>query len=637
MVFTKHLREGIRRGRIRCSIGIWTSPHVKVGGRYRMDEGHILVDSVAPIEIADITHDLARESGFASVDDLLRIAKHGKGNKVYLIRFRYLPPGAWRPLAVVALMMAIGSAALRGDTYPRQPGIDARHYAVRLTLLTSDSNEIQGDATVTLRVVTAGTREAFLDLASATPDGKGMTVTSVTSGGRAVPIEHRGNRLRLPIPAGAAVDQDVVFDIRYHGTPANGLLLLNNIHGDRTAFSENWYNRARQWLPMIDHVADKATGELIVTTKSDYQVVSNGVIVEQVDLPGGLRRTHWKQDAPISSWLYSLGIARFIVKQGGVVRGVPLSYWVFPQDAETGLAAVTQDARESFEFFSERVGPYAYGKLAHVQAAGTGGGMEHVSNIFYGERNVASGRVPVVHETAHQWFGDAVTESDWNDVWLSEGFATYFTLLYTEHTGGRDAFVDGLRTSRDAVIRLEQSQPNTPVVHANFVTDVERSQPNNRLVYQKGAWALHMLRDLIGTEPFWRGIRLYYQRHMNGLASTADFRRAMEEVSGQDLRAFFAQWLTRSGVPQVSGTWRFDSAAKQVVVTLRQTQTSDPFTFPLDVGLLTGSTLTPAVRQVQVTGRESTFTLSAESEPAAVVLDPGVWLLAEFGMFSKSS
>ena len=179
---------------------------------------------------------------------------------------------------------------------------------------------------VTLRVVTPGTREAILDLTSATPDGKGMTVASVTSNGRVVPFEHRDNRLHLPVPAGAAAGQDIVFTISYHGIPANGLRLLNNIHGDRTAFSENWYNRARQWLPTIDHPADKATGELIVTTRADYQVVSNGVIVEQVDLPGGLRRTHWRQEAPISSWLYSLGVARFIVRQGGSVRGVPLSF-----------------------------------------------------------------------------------------------------------------------------------------------------------------------------------------------------------------------------------------------------------------------------------------------------------------------
>ena len=95
MVFTKRLREGIRRGRIRCSIRIWTRPHVKVGGRYRMDEGHIVVDSIAPMTITDVTYDLARESGFEDVDELLRTARHGSGDKVYLIRFHYLPPGAW--------------------------------------------------------------------------------------------------------------------------------------------------------------------------------------------------------------------------------------------------------------------------------------------------------------------------------------------------------------------------------------------------------------------------------------------------------------------------------------------------------------------------------------------------------------
>lgn len=91
MMFTKRLREGIRRGRIKCSIRIWTSPHVKVGGRYRMDEGHIIVDSITPMEVSDITHDLARESGFESVEALLGIAKHGSGENVYLIRFHYSP------------------------------------------------------------------------------------------------------------------------------------------------------------------------------------------------------------------------------------------------------------------------------------------------------------------------------------------------------------------------------------------------------------------------------------------------------------------------------------------------------------------------------------------------------------------
>jgi len=95
MVFTKRLREGIRRGRIRCSVRIWTRPHVKAGGRYGMDQGQIVVDSIMPIDLADITYDLARESGFSSVKDLLETAQHGRGDNVYLIRFHYLPPGAW--------------------------------------------------------------------------------------------------------------------------------------------------------------------------------------------------------------------------------------------------------------------------------------------------------------------------------------------------------------------------------------------------------------------------------------------------------------------------------------------------------------------------------------------------------------
>src|SRR5262249_34044957 len=154
-------------------------------------------------------------------------------------------------------------------------------------------------------------------------------------------------------------------------------------------------------------------------------------------------------------------------------------------------------------------------------------------------------------------------------------FATYFTLLYAEYHGGRDAFVDGVRRSRDAVLRLEQSLPNTPVVHANL--NEAATMPNNRLVYEKGAWTLHMLRRLIGTEPFGRGIRLYYQRYMNGNASTADLRTTMEDVSGKDLRGFFAQWLTRAGVPHISGTWRYDAAAKQVTIALHQTQREDPY------------------------------------------------------------
>lgn len=535
-------------------------------------------------------------------------------------------------ICVAFLATAIG---IHADTYPRQAGVDAQHYAFKLTLLTTDSNEITGEATVRLRVTRPDTREALLDLATPMPEGKGMTVTAVSREGKAVAFTHTNNRLRLPLD-GARAGEDVTFTIGYHGIPANGLRLLNNIHGDRCAFSENWYHEARQWLPVIDHIADKATGEFIITTNADYQVVGNGTLVEEGDLPGGLRRTHWKQDEPIAPWLYALGVAKFVVRHGPVVRGVPLSFWAFPQDAERGLPKLEKDARGAFEFFSDRVGPYIYDKLAHVEAAGMGGGMESTTNIFYGEKSVATASantLPVVHETAHQWFGNSVTESDWNDVWLSEGFATYFTLLYTEYAAGREAFVDGVRRSRDNVLRAEKATPNTPVVHANF-DESGASAPNTQFAYQKGGWTLHMLRDRVGTDAFWRGIRAYYREHMNGLATTDDLRHAMEAASGQDLEPFFKQWLTRSGVPTLEGTWRYDAAAKNVVVTVRQTQTADPYVFPIDVGVAAGTGPSRIVR-LQMQARSVTGTIPMDAEPASVTLDPNVWLLAEFGSFRR--
>ncbi len=522
--------------------------------------------------------------------------------------------------------------ALYADTYRRQSGIDAQHYIFRLTLLTTDTAEIQGETTVRLRLK-HDTKEAMLDLATPTSDGKGMTVTAVTTSAEPVQFTHMDNHLRLPIPQGAKTGEDVSYTIAYHGVPANGLRILNNIHGERNAFSDNWFNQARQWLPTIDHIADKATGEFIVTTRADYQVVANGALVEQLDLPNGLRQTHYSQTTPISSWLFAVGVARFDVRNVGVVDGVPLSFWVFPQDTDKGMPALQYDARNCFEFFSNRIGPFVYDKLAHVQAAGMGGGTEHASNIFYGEKEVSQGRVPVVHETAHQWFGDSVTENDWNDVWLSEGFATYFTLLYTEYAQGRDAFVEGLRRSRDTVLRLERNLPNTPVVHANF-NESGTTGPNNRLVYEKGSWVLHMLRDQVGTDAFWRGIRAYYSEHMNGVATTDDLRRAMEAASGQDLKWFFSQWLTRSGVPAIDGTWRYDPVTKTVVVTVRQTQTSDPYQLSVEVGVAP-ATGTARVTQMKISGREATISIPSDTEPASVTLDPNTWLLAEFRSFSR--
>jgi aminopeptidase N len=541
--------------------------------------------------------------------------------------------GFMRTLVAALLLLPALAAA---DTYPRQAGVDAIHYVFRLTL--SDATDaIAGRVTVTVKFVTDGVRDVQLDLTSAA-GGKGMTVQSVThqpsppdQPNQPVFFTHENHRLRVTLPAPSRAGQEFSFTVAYTGVPAAGLHIGPNIHGERAMFSDSWPANARQWLPVIDHPSDKATGEFIITAPNHYQVVSNGLLIEEIDLAGGLRRTHWKQSVPIASWLHALGVARFTSHHAGTVQGIPLQTWAFPQNRDGALALFEDLSKRTLNFFIDHVGPYSYEKLANVQAVGISGGMELASAIFYGEKDVAAGRAPVVHEIAHQWFGDSVTERDWDDVWLSEGFATYFALLFTEHDEGRDAFVDGLKRSREQVFGLTQKLPDAPIVHRNL-DDMQRVL--NGLIYQKGGWVLHMLRAEVGTERFWTAIRNYYRRYQNQNASTAELRAVFEEVSGKDLEWFFTQWLTRPGLPKLGGTWRYDAETQQVEVTLSQTQAAAAYRLNVDIGItLAGQ---PArIERVAMDSKRATMAFAAAAEPAVVTLDPGTWLLVETGTFSR--
>jgi aminopeptidase N len=426
-----------------------------------------------------------------------------------------------------------------------------------------------------------------------------------------------------------------------------------NKYNERAFFSWNWPDKAREWLPMIDHPSAKATSEFIVTAPDKYAVVANGLRQSEVSLGDGRKRTHWKQNVPIASWLNAIGVEQFGVHHAGFVKGVELQTWVAHQELDAGIARFENTAKRALEYFSERIGPYSYEKLANVTAPFGGGATEHATVIFYGDGGTRSGATPqpapaagggrgrggggaaqggalpgsggtIAHEIAHQWFGNSVTESDWDDAWLSEGFATYFTVLFDEHYVGHDAFI---RSVQSMFARARTAaQTEKPLVHEN-ISDLRGVIP--QLVYQKGGSVLHVLRGQVGTDAFWRAIREYYRRHQNGLASSKDLQRAFEETSGQDLECFFTQWLHWATVPALEGTWSWDDVGKKIVIQLTQTQKGKPYRLPLEVGVVTEGTVATKIEKIELMQVTQRFEVAADQPPSEVVLDPNTWMLME--------
>ncbi|MEI9921965.1 MAG: M1 family metallopeptidase [Bacteroidota bacterium] len=450
-----------------------------------------------------------------------------------------------RSLLIAAILLIAGYSY--ADTYPKNPKIDVLNYTFRIEL-SDNTDEIKCVETVDVRYVGDGVRILRLDLVNAT-----MKVTSITSANKELSFTHENNALLITLPSASTSKQLSSYTIIYSGKPASGLKIANNKYGDRTFFSDNWPDKGRHWLAIVDHPSDKAMCEFIVTAPSHYQVVSNGLKMEETDLKDGNRLTHWKQSVPIASWLYVLGVARFAVQHVDDFDHKSIDTWVYYQDRDKGFYDFAIPTKDVLEFYSDRIGPFAYEKLANIQSNSVAGGMEAASAILYSEGSVVGDRNQrwrdvVIHEIAHQWFGNAVTEYDWDDVWLSEGFATYFTLLFIEHQYGRDAFIAGLKDAKRRVDAFEEKNPDYRIVHDNL-SDMGKVTSSH--TYQKGALILHMLRGMMGDDNFWKGIRSYYAKYMNSNATTADFRREMEQASGMDLEKFFDQLLYKPGKVRV--------------------------------------------------------------------------------------
>jgi aminopeptidase N len=532
--------------------------------------------------------------------------------------------------------------AAHADPYPVDERVDAEHYRFDIHL-SDDSDAIAVRADIDLRLLDDEIDEITLDLVGVAPDGDGtgMTVHAVTAGGEALAYEHAVDRLTIAVPEEAAGEGFLRVQITYDGQPATGLIIGDNKYGDRSFFSDNWPNKARHWLATVDHVADKATSEFIVTAPTRLRVVSNGTRMEESRLGGGLTRTHWRQSVPISPWLYALGAAEFAVQRVGEYDHRPIETWVYRQDRDAGFHDFAVPTKDALAFYSEWVGPFEYEKLANIQSNSVGGGMEAASAIFYGDDSV-SGASPrtrrwqtvIVHEIAHQWFGNSVTEASWDEVWLSEGFATYFTFLYFEHARGKDAFDRYLTEARTRIYEFAAEHPGYTIVHDNLV---DMRDVTTRQIYDKGAWTLHMLRQRVGDAAWWAGIRDYYARHRNGLATTADFRRAMEAACACDLGPFLDYWLHTESTPRFDGTWHYDADEQQLRVTLEARGLgAGALPLTLEAAVYHADSPTPEIIEIPLTESGGETRIAAPGRPRQVLLDPRTRMLAAWNFEERS-
>lgn len=499
-------------------------------------------------------------------------------------------------------------------------------YAIELNNL---NDTIKGEATISFLRKNRQSPVSF-DLAGL-KNGLGMKISSVTllPGRSAAAFTHENERLTIPASTFAAMGDSISIIINYQGIPADGLIISKNKFGKRTFFSDNWPNRAHNWIPCVDDPADKSAVEFIIIAPGHYQVISNGIQVEETNLAGNRKMTHYRETVPLPTKVMVIGVAEFAVSHAGFASCVPVSSWVYPENKTAGFHDYAQ-ARDVLEFFTGYIAPYPYLKLANVQSKTMFGGMENAGAIFYFENSVTGKREEeplLAHEIVHQWFGNMATEKSFSHLWLSEGFATYLTHLYMQSRYGDAIFRQRLIADRSKILSFVNLNP-LPVVDSSSAL-MELLNANS---YEKGSWVLHMLREQTGDSAFRRIIQTYYDRFRGRNAETADFMKIAEEVTGKNLGNFFLQWLFTPENPDLAITWKYDAAKKSVILNVKQ-QTKNVFQFPLDIRFkFRSGTIN---KEILVDRQQQEFSILVDESPVELIADPGVRLLFQGTMNNR--
>jgi aminopeptidase N len=536
-----------------------------------------------------------------------------------------------RLVAAIALIAATNAASAQ-EPRPYRPAFDVGDYGLTIDLPDTGAT-IRANAL--LSVTRTGQRDTLLlDLLD-------LKVDRVTVDGSVVLFSQQPGTLAIPLPRKSAARATYAVSIDYGGAVTDGLIVRTDSAGRWTYFGDNWPNRARHWIPSIDHPSDKATVTWRVRAPAGRTVVANGRLVSTRPFGNaqGAERTEWtwRESRPIPVYLMVIGAAPLTQYDLGdtdcglaeLQRCVPQSVYTAPEQRPMMPGSFAR-AGEIVQLFSRLVGPYPYEKLAHVQSSTRFGGMENASAIFYADGNFrrrGSMDGLIAHETAHQWFGNSVTERDWPHLWLSEGFATYFAALWTRAAQGDSAFRAQMSSIRERILSDTQSVTKRPVIDT---IETELLNLLNRNSYEKGGFVLQMLRAQVGERAFFDGVQAYYAKYKHVTAVTDDLRAEVERTSRQNLGWFFDQWLRRPGFPEITATWSYDAATHEVVVGMTQSNRFGAFQVAVTVDAIdsAGVSHRATVRMPPTSGATQRVRIPLSAAPASVVLDPDVELLA---------
>jgi aminopeptidase N len=433
-----------------------------------------------------------------------------------------------------------------GDSrYPKlgNGGYDVLHYSVDLTF---DPEPNTVNALVEIAAAATEPLSAF------SLDFVGFDVLDVKVDGASAPFDRSQGELIIQAPTLIPRGQEFITSVRYAGTPAP-------VRSQALPFEVGWRTDAagtayvvaepdggRSWLPLNDHPSDKATYTFSVTVPEPLIAAANGILVERItDL--GWSTWIWESAHPMASYLATVVIGELEIVEdeaSTAASGIGIRN-VLPPDLAASPPAALASQGEMIAFFAELFGPYPFESYGIAVVDGFEAALENQTISIFGRSFVDNPQffeTVLVHELAHQWFGNSVTPADWGDVWLNEGFATYAEWLWLEHIRGDAAFASTVTGARNQMaLASDLAPPGNPPAADLF----------NASVYVRGGLVLHALRSEIGDDDFFATLRTYAARHRYSNASTDDFISIAESVSGRDLDTLFGDWLFGAEVPEL--------------------------------------------------------------------------------------